>query len=368
MKHLLLSFILLLNFSFSFTQPKMTDYPVIQATSEMADYKISEDLVKGAWRISPHVEFDTMFVTCFNDVEKFVFYTDLDSISFDVRPGDNHSFYVMLDTAKAFTIICGILPNYEEAKYSSDTRNDEFKFLYEENNDNEYLTKLRNQYQLDQVVQEADSDTERVLKILNWVHNRWKHDGNNEPSKNDAISILEEAKEGKNFRCVEYGIVASACLNAIGLKARVLSLMTEDVETRQYGAGHVVTEVFLNDLQKWVFIDGQWNVMPVLNGIPLNGVEFQKAIANNYNKLEIKSLSEVSKRNYVTWVYPYLYFFNVGFDNREGIGFERLLINDKSRIILVPVGGTEPKVFQIKHPIEYALYTNSLLDIYDSPN
>lgn len=207
-----------------------------------------------------------------------------------------------------------------------------------------------------------------MLRILDWVHNQWKHDGNNEPQKRDAIPILEEAKEGKNFRCVEYGIVASACLNAVGLKSRVLSLMTEDVETRQSGAGHVVTEVFLNDLQKWVFIDGQWNAMPVLEGIPLNGVEFQNAIANNYHQLEIRSLAEVSKRNYVTWVYQYLYYFNVGFDNREGIEIERLKIYDKSMVILVPVGSSEPKVFQIKYPIEYALYTNSLLDIYTAPN
>lgn len=361
-------FIFFLLISVCLAQPVSNEIPILIAKSEMADYNISGDYVRGAWRIAPEIKFDTLFVNCFHDVEKFTFYTDQDSIKFDLSPGVSHTFYVQLDTAKAFTIITGVKPNYEEIEYCNVSKNDEYKFLYEGNKDNEYLTKLRTQYQLDQIVEGAGNDTERVLRMLNWVHNQWKHDGNNEPQKRDAISILEEAKEGKNFRCVEYGIVASACLNAIGLKARVLSLMTEDVETRKSGAGHVVTEVFLNDLQKWVFIDGQWNAMPVLNGIPLNGVEFQKAISNKYHQLEIRSLAEVSKRNYVTWVYQYLFYFNVGFDNREGIEIERLKIYDKSRVILVPVGGSEPKVFQIKYPIEYALYTNSLLDIYAAPN
>jgi len=101
------------------------------------------------------------------------------------------------------------------------------------------------------------------------LHNQWQHNGNNEPHKNDVTSILEEVKEGKNFRCVEYGIVVAACLNSIGLKARQLNLKTKDVETTEYGAGHVVTEVFLNDLKKWMFIDGQFDAMPLLDGIPL---------------------------------------------------------------------------------------------------
>lgn len=192
------------------------------------------------------------------------------------------------------------------------------KFWYEQNNNNEYLNLLRSKYPIDSLIKDTKTDTEKTLKILHWVHNQWQHNGNNEPRKRDAISILEEVKEGKNFRCVEYSIVATACLNAVGLKARTLGLQTKDVETRQYGAGHVVVEVFLNDLKKWVLIDGQWDAMPVLNGIPLNAVEFQKAIAKNFKELEIKTSSDLSKNHYIDWIYPYLYYFVIPFDNREG--------------------------------------------------
>ena len=37
---------------------------------------------------------------------------------------------------------------------------------------------------------------------------------------------------------------------------------------------------FLKELNKWIFIDPQFNIVPTLNGIPLNGVEFQKEIFN----------------------------------------------------------------------------------------
>ncbi|MDD4190907.1 MAG: hypothetical protein PHI28_06235 [Mangrovibacterium sp.] len=44
------------------------------------------------------------------------------------------------------------------------------------------------------------------------------------------------------------------------------------------GAGHVVTEAYSKELDEWIFIDPQFNIIPVLNGCPLNGVEFQNEI------------------------------------------------------------------------------------------
>jgi len=240
-------------------------------------------------------------------------------------------------------------------------------FWYEQNDNNEYLNLLRSKYPIDSLIKDARTDMDKTLKILHWVHRQWKHNGSNQPRKSDAISILEEAKEGKNFRCVEYGIVVAACLNSIGLKSRVLALKTKDVETTQSGAGHVVTEVFLNDLQKWVFIDGQFDAMPVLNGIPLNAVEFQKAIVENRNQLEIKTSSSTKKNDYTKWVYPYLYYFDVKFDNREGTQ-KKQLIDGKSSLMLVPLGAKSPTVFQIRFPLDYVKYTNSLADFYAQPD
>lgn len=257
--------------------------------------------------------------------------------------------------------------DFTPLQFDTISKNNDLEFWYEQNNNNEYLNLLRSYYPIDSLVKDAKTDAEKVQSILHWVHNLWKHDGNNEPRKRDAISILEEAKEGKNFRCVEYSVVASACLNAIGLKTRTLGLMTKDVETRKSGAGHVVSEVFLNDLNKWVFIDPQWDVMPSINDTPLNAVELQQAISSNFDELDIQS-SKISKKRYTDWIFPYLYYFNFSFDNREGEKIERNTIEGKSHLMLVPVGANIPNVFQRNYKIDYALYTSSLNDFYAPPN
>ncbi|MBS9525797.1 transglutaminase domain-containing protein [Litoribacter alkaliphilus] len=264
------------------------------------------------------------------------------------------------------TFVQGCKSDVSELKFGSLSTNQDLHFWYEGDQDNEYLDLLRSKYPIDSLVRTSTTDTERAQRVMNWVHNQWRHDGNNEPRQGDAVSILEEVKEGKNFRCVEYAVVASACLNAVGLKTRTLGLKTKEVETKKSGAGHVVSEVFLNDLDKWVFIDPQWDVMPVLNNRPLNAVEFQQAITNDFDRLEIHS-SNASKSKYVNWIAPYLFYFDIPFDNREGVNSQRETVHGKSKLMLVPHGAKEPTVFQRRYKINNVIYTNSIHDFYASP-
>lgn len=343
--------------------------PIIKASYAKADYRIGNDWVKKSWNISPQFKVDSLVIPCHSNSEDFVFYTNQDSISFKLTSETVHQFYVLLnDTSYALTVVKAVRPNYKTLSFDTLLKNDTFKFTYEQNDTNAYLDLLRSKYPIDSLVSDAKNDTEKAQRIVYWVHSQWQHNGSNNPKKNDAVSILEEAKEGKNFRCVEYGIVSTACLNAAGLKARVLALKSKDVETRQYGAGHVLLEVYLNDLQKWALADGQWDAMPVLNGIPLNAVEFQQAIAENYNEIEIKTSSGTSKRFYINWIYPYLHYFDISFDNREGANLDKMKIDGKKCLMLVPPGEKNPVLFQITKKIDYCLYTNSLKDFYAPPS
>lgn len=344
------------------------DLPVIKAKSNRADYRIGNDWVRGNWRISPQIAADSLLIPVFTAHETFVFYTDQDSIAFDLSPNEVREFNVLLnDSAMALTVVKAVKPAYSAIAVDTIAEDKDLKFWYEQNHENVYLNRLRAGYPIDSLVKNTASDTEKAMAIVHWVHSQWSHNGSNEPRKSDAISILEEVKEGKNFRCVEYGIVATSCLNAVGLKARILALKTEDVETRKSGAGHVLLEVYLDDLQKWALLDGQWDVMPVLGGKPLNAFEFQQAIVHHYPELEIRSLSNVSKSTYCTWVFPYLYYFDVAFDNRETMPKQASMYKEYRKLMLVPLGAKNPVVFQVRNPIKECLYTHSYKDFYAAP-
>lgn len=259
----------------------------------------------------------------------------------------------------------------KQTEFSTAEANQTYQFFYSDTLDNKYLRELRQGYKLDSLTDNSDSEFEKIKIILDWANRQWEHNGSNNPSNPDALTILKEAQSGNKFRCVEYGIVTSSALNSIGINARVLGLKTRDVERVKLGAGHVVSEVYSTVLNKWIFIDPQFNVIPTLNGEPLNAVEFQKAILNDRDNLKLVNLkgevaAEVSE-NYTNWVAKYLFYFDVLFDQRIGNEPRYKSINGMTKITLVPIGEKEPKVFQRHNKIDYSFYTNSLNDFYRSP-
>jgi hypothetical protein len=228
------------------------------------------------------------------------------------------------------------------------------------------LVKLRQEFGLDSIVNSTDSDYEKVLLIQSWVQSRWLHNGDSMPEKSDAYYILTEAKKGRRFRCVEYSIVAAECLRSLGFTVRSLGLMTKDIDEVNYGAGHVVNEVYIKDLEKWVFIDPQYDIIVTREGIPLNAVEFQNAIANKQEIEIINPNKVIAKQDYIDWIGPYLYYFTANL-NKGNIGIWDRIIGTKKQITLVPKGAKPPKYFQRLFRINNSYFTNSVNDFYPIP-
>ncbi len=244
-------------------------------------------------------------------------------------------------------------------------------FVFPDTTGDPYLRQLRNEYVLEQLIANAKSEVEKVLRIMDWTHAQWKHSGSNEPSADDALTILKEAKEGQNFRCVEYGIVLKSALLAVGIKARTLGLKTRDVERTLAGAGHVATEVWLNDHGKWAFVDAQFNAMPVLNGRPLNAVEFQRAIRSkaDFKLVNIHGeVDEKTKKKYLRFIAHYLHYFDLRFDQRMVAYEQAAQVAGFRYLMLVPKGAPQPKVFQRKYPLDYLMYTHREADFYPVMN
>jgi hypothetical protein len=259
----------------------------------------------------------------------------------------------------------------ESISFDNEPTDDQLLPVYPDPQTDPYLKELRETYPLDSLINSTQTDTEKALRLLEWTNMQWEHNGNNEPSRADALTILKEAQTGSMFRCVEYSIVSTDVLLALGMRARVVSLKTKDVETCKTGAGHVLTEVWLSDHNKWAVMDGQYNVMPLLNNIPLNAVEFQEAIVNKRPFQLVNRNGEISgreRKRYLQFIPHYLYFFDIRFDNRRNIDSEDThLYKGKELLMLVPKGAKHPTVFQRKFAIGDAHYTNSIADFYRRP-
>ena len=345
-------------------------HPVVKASTTATNIKIGEQWFNNGWNINPKATIDTLNIPCILDEEEFVVATDKDTISFKVSDKKFFTFYIQLnDTIYKQAVATGIPLGKSDIAHNATKKNDSISIVYNKNNDNDYLKELAVKYPILPAIKNTTTDKEKLLGILNWTNSRWKHSGNQVPSKSDAITILDEAKAGGRFPCFAYAIVLKSQLENAGFRARTVYLKTKDVETRKTSPGHVATEVYSNEYNKWVFLDGQFNIMPVLNGTPLNAVEFQQALTHNYNELEAQSLGDVSKREYTYFVYDYLYYFDTSLDHRNSIDkTKKHRINKKESLMLVPNGAKNPTYIPFwKSNIDYCVYTNNLNDFYAKP-
>lgn len=213
---------------------------------------------------------------------------------------------------------------------------------------------------------------ERAKAIVGYVHRIFSHDSDNVPSSYDPLTILREAKSGKSFRCVEYSLLSMWLLWAYGIPARRVGLKTADVETREYGAGHVVVELWDYDYKKWVMSDVQAGIIPSFKDVPLSSVE----LADLLDQKQIISCNKVkgsrfmidgvfmSEKNYLGWLGKYLYFFDVPLEDT----LAKAEINKETQILmLVPLEVKPPVMFQKMFAMN-AVYTRSTADFYPQLN
>ena len=352
-----------------FGQKTYNNLPVIEANNTKIKYYIN-NVENSNWTVTPKVADDSLVIkTYLSEKNKiiFKFKTDIDSIKFEVNDKETKRFYVHLNNQYfALTTVRREGIFIPTLNFASTKSNPTLKILYTDENEKGYLDSLKSKYPID--FKNSKTQVDKVLTILNWTRTRWEHRGDISPKKNDAISILDEVKEGGRFPCFAYGYVLASQLKVAGFKSRVIYLKTKDIATSMSGGGHVATEVFIDELQKWVFVDAQFNIMPFLNNIPLNAVELQNAIRTNFDKLEFKSVSKVDKMSYVSFVQPYLFYFDCHFDQRESIISERNKVSGKRSLMLVPLEVENPSFMLVwNSKIDYCEYTNAINDFYAKP-
>jgi hypothetical protein len=96
---------------------------------------------------------------------------------------------------------------------------------------------------------------ETAVELLEWVHRRWTH-ANDHVERPDALEVLDRVDRGERFACVEYSMVLTQALNALGIPARRVRLLRPEHYTG-LGKSHQVSEAWIDDLGSWVVLDGQ---------------------------------------------------------------------------------------------------------------
>ncbi len=119
------------------------------------------------------------------------------------------------------------------------------------------LIALKNKFNLDSVAGNGD-EISKFKNLLHWAHNSVRHDGNssNPPSRN-AIDLIEVCqKENRGVNCRMMATILRDAYQAEGFDTRIVTCMPKDTLDNDC---HVITVVWSNTLNKWVWMDPTFN-------------------------------------------------------------------------------------------------------------
>lgn len=146
--------------------------------------------------------------------------------------------------------------------------------------DHARLADFRKQFALDEVVKGCTTDLQRMEKLAVWTSQQWTkgHLGKIYP-KWDAFEILKKHDDGTPIGgfCQQYNLVFLQACESFGMVGRCVSIGSGDhgITIR---SGHEVVEVWSNELNKWVYVDGQaaWYFVDKETRTPLSLLELRE--------------------------------------------------------------------------------------------
>lgn len=244
---------------------------LIKANSLQVDIKVDDNLIKNAWTIVPETNPD-IYTT---SAKKVTFYTDIDSISFDVKSNEQYDFVILLngkDSANTRIVWepskLEILRNAETYNYSDNRFIPKFTY---QSQDNPNLKKIRNDLKLDSIAGNGN-ELSQIFNLMHWVHNIVKHDGSsNNPTLKNAIDLIKTCKvENRGVNCRMMAIILNECYLSMGIKSRYITCMPKETE---FDDCHVINMVFSKDLNKWIWIDPTFDAYIMDNKGNLLGIQ-----------------------------------------------------------------------------------------------
>ena len=140
------------------------------------------------------------------------------------------------------------------------------------------MVALRQKYKLDAVVSGAATETERLVKLRDWIAHQWKYQP---PETNYPAWDADEILSRKYGFCVQYAITLMQCAISLGHQARFVFGHNPSAFD---GGGHEVVEIWSNEHRKWIFFDSHqnWHYVDPKTNVPMSMLEVHDLVAKTY--------------------------------------------------------------------------------------
>ncbi len=212
-------------------------------------------------------------------------------------------------------------------------------------------------YVLSKTTIKSKNEPEIYFELMKWVGKQWKHNGwHSAPDSLNSLGILKSANnDGQEYRCVEYGIVLNDVLISFGYVARTIGLKHINTDYGGAGMGHVATEVWSNNLQKWIFLDPQFGIYARKDSQILNIFDIYKLKSENkFNEIEfIKIEKNKPDKKYGDFLTNYLGYIDIN-QKRNNLSYSLALKMEGERDFLT---------FQA-FPSGNMVFTKNVEDVY----
>jgi len=227
--------------------------PIIKANSIHVDIKDGNKFKQKAWRITPETNPDIYSTSS----HKVTFYTDIDSISFEIRLEDKYDFIILLNEKdSAITRIIYEPSKLEILKDAEKYNFDDNRFIPEfeyQSKDDINLTRIREELRLDSIAGNGN-ELSQIFNLMHWIHNLINHDGSSiNPTIKNAIDLINVCSiKERGLNCRMLATILNECYLSIGIKSRYVTCMPKESE---FNDCHVINMVYSTNLKKWIWID-----------------------------------------------------------------------------------------------------------------
>jgi len=140
------------------------------------------------------------------------------------------------------------------------------------------VRELRERYALEEKIDGAADRLEGALRLSNWLGGI---NTNGTPPREVALNALEILNgilnRGWHFHCSWMSVLMTQVAHAVGYGARHVALGWDGAQIKG-SAHHGCSEIWIDGLDKWVYIDALHRLHYEKNGVPLSMLEIHHAV------------------------------------------------------------------------------------------